>query len=200
MSLYREQLESWLKTIDVKADTVLDIGGSAYPVKGRVRSWDVREYVVADNNNEKGWHDKWREPDVHIDLNDCDAGDFMARMEDAGYIEYPDVVFMLEVAEYLYRPWLTAMFLNGITDVVYSSWPAIYPVHNPKGSDYLRYTKEGIIKLFNEWDFEIKEIVPRKATKGRKALQEFYSLEGMRAVKNDDCIYDIGYMVKAVKK
>ena len=69
MSFYRNQLEDWLKEIDVKADRVLDIGGSAYPVTKRVKSWEVKEYKILDNNNEQGLHEKWQKPDfvMHID-------------------------------------------------------------------------------------------------------------------------------------
>ena len=41
MSKWREQLESHLSTIDVVADSVLDVGGAAKPVKDRVKSWKV---------------------------------------------------------------------------------------------------------------------------------------------------------------
>ena len=63
MSNYRDQLESYLKTLDIKADRVLDVGGAALLVKDRVKSWDVEEYKIADNNIEQG------ESDFYIDLN-----------------------------------------------------------------------------------------------------------------------------------
>jgi SAM-dependent methyltransferase len=201
MSLYKEQLEAWLKTIDVKAKRVLDIGGSAYPVKGRTKSWDVDEYHIADNENEKDWHDRWRKPDIRVDLNDkslCGSARVASNIRC-----YYDLVFCLEVFEYVFAPKGALQKIEKVMrdgSGMYISFPSIYPVHNPKESDSLRYTKYGIKKLFSQTLLSIEEIVPRKATKGRKALQKFYSLEGMRAVKNDDCIYDIGYMIKAIKK
>ena len=47
MSNVRRQLEAWLKTIDVKADCVLDVGGAQLPVKGRTKSWEVKEEDLA---------------------------------------------------------------------------------------------------------------------------------------------------------
>ena len=40
-----QQLEDWIKTLDVSG-SVLDIGGSQNPIKGRTKSWDVNEYKI----------------------------------------------------------------------------------------------------------------------------------------------------------
>ena len=48
MSFYRDQLENYLKTIDVKAETVFDVGGKEKPVKGRTKSWTVKNYEILD--------------------------------------------------------------------------------------------------------------------------------------------------------
>jgi len=52
-SFFREQLNAWLATIGVRAQRVVDAGGGANPVKGKVRSWDVEEYVILDNALER---------------------------------------------------------------------------------------------------------------------------------------------------
>jgi len=65
LSYFRTQLENWLKTIDVKADRVLDIGGGTLPVLKRVKSWDVGEYKIADNSLEESKE----KIDFNIDLN-----------------------------------------------------------------------------------------------------------------------------------
>jgi len=198
MSLYKDQLEAWLKTIDVKADYVLDIGGSANPVEKRTKSWEVEHYLIADNGSEEEYHDKWREPDFGLDLNKPKSiREYLQKVEGDLF----DVVFCLEVFEYVRYPWHAMRNIRGKLKeggTLYASFPAIYPVHQPVAVDSLRYTKAGIEQIMKDNVFEIKSIVPRKATKGRAALAEFYSLEGMRAAKVPE-IMDIGYMVEAVK-
>lgn len=49
-SLWRQELESWLSTIEVSG-SVLDIGGVQKPIKGRTKSWDVDKYEIADITN-----------------------------------------------------------------------------------------------------------------------------------------------------
>ena len=188
-SYYRQQLEDWLKTIDVKADRVLDIGGGANPVKGRTKSWEVREYEIVDNNAEGEFVEKHN----FIDLNKPYQG---------GLPYDNDIIFCLEVFEYLFRPLLALKTIHLLLKkggIVYISFPSIYPVHNPKEIDYLRYTKFAIEKLLKVAGFTQWEIRPRVATEGRQALSAFYSLEKMHPVKNDPVIYDIGYLVEAHK-
>lgn len=47
-SSYRLELDRWLADLEVKADVVFDIGGSQLPLKGRTKSWDVKEYKILD--------------------------------------------------------------------------------------------------------------------------------------------------------
>lgn len=61
-SLFREQLERWLRTVHVEADSVLDVGGGANPVKNRVGNWKVKEYKILD-------HDAQFKPDIFADIN-----------------------------------------------------------------------------------------------------------------------------------
>lgn len=194
MSYYREQLEAWLKTIDVKANKVLDIGGGANPVKGRTKSWKVKKYLIADNKAEP----QKVEPDFCIDITDSQE----SRREIFDLEGTIDTIFCLEVMEYVFDPmvalWKIINFLKE-GGIAYISFPAIYPVHNPIQFDYLRYTKKGIEKLLEQAGFSRWDITPRVATKGKEALGAFYSLEGMHPVKRNDVIYDIGYMVKAWK-
>jgi len=66
MSHYRNQLEEYLKTLDIKADRVLDVGGASNPVKSRVSSWNVKEYKIVDNGLEDGDYDYEIELNGHI--------------------------------------------------------------------------------------------------------------------------------------
>lgn len=188
MSYYREQLNSWLANIEVSADNVLDVGGGQDPVSKKLKSYAATNYKILDN-------DAQFKPDIFHDLNYT----FPISNHWGAY----NVVFCLEVMEYIWNPLEAHLNLCNFLapeGVAYISYPTIYPLHNPPGIDYLRYTKNGIEKLLRESGFETWEIQPRMATKGIKNLANFYLNEGMRAMKNTEDIYHIGYMVKAYKK
>jgi SAM-dependent methyltransferase len=186
-SYFRLQLEAWLRKIDIDTDSVLDIGGGANSVRDRLRSWKVKTYKILDN----GVENNVVPIDYKLNLN------------------YPisltrsfDIIFCLEVMEYVFNPVVAVMniyLLLKTEGVAYISFPSIYPVHNPKEIDCLRYTYQGIIKILSTAGFSRWEIVSRKATDGIGALSQFYSLEKMHPVKHDDVIYDIGYLCKCYK-
>jgi SAM-dependent methyltransferase len=183
-------LEMWVQEIDVDAENVLDIGGAAKPVKDRVHSWKVGNYLVADNLIEESHAEDHRF--VHYDLNE------------EGVINETDwdVIFCLEVFEYIFNPVVAMENISAMLSdegVAYISFPSIYPVHEPKNYDYLRYTKQGIIRLLDHVGFKDWVITPRIATAGREELLRFYALEGMHPAKHDSVIEDIGYLVRACK-
>ena len=205
-SFAREQLEAWVKTIDVKADRVLDIGGAQYPIKGRTKSWEVKEYKILDLEKP---HECEKYPDYVGDIQDARAmRDVLTK---TGRF---DVVFLLEVAEYLWRPWVALRNCRGFLKdggTLYSSWHFIYPHHNPEGEDYLRYTKWGVQKLLKEAGFQIEEMVPRAEKghlrrgrgikmKGQSArIEAFYAREGMRPCEAFKEHHVVGWAVKAKK-
>jgi SAM-dependent methyltransferase len=126
MSNYRDALESYLKRLDIKADSVYDVGGKELPINGRVKSWDVKECDILDL--------------PEFDLNKPFILNEQSRQ----------VVFCLEVMEYINNP-VTAMINLGrlLVDggTLYITFPFIYPTHNPVSNDYARYTYMGAIKL-----------------------------------------------------
>lgn len=192
MSYYREQLESWLSLIDVSAHSVLDIGGSANPVSKRVGSFNVKESHILDNNNEVDFHDKWSKPDILWDLNET--------LSNPNYKYKYDVIFCLEVFEYIYNP-VTALknilFLLKKGGEAYISFPFVYPHHNPVESDSLRYTEFGVNKLlkvtgFSEW------LTATRVDKSGK-LQEFYAADGMRPAKEYTDHSVTGFLILATK-
>jgi len=193
MSSYtRQQLENWLKKIDVKTDKVLDVGGAQNPIKGRTKNWNVKDYKILDL---KQPHHSKTEIDFVWDINNW--------IENSGReneIEDFDIVFCLEVSEYL---WDTASAFNNLNwflkkgGILYISFHFLYPHHNPEGKDYLRYTKWGVEKLLKETRFKIDEIIPRLAENiGPNAL---YIAEEMRPSKEYKGHDEVGYLVKAIK-
>lgn len=192
MSYFREKLENWLATIDVTANRVIDIGGASKPVKDRVRSWNVKDYKIADIGAEHPVVENFLTLDLNHRVDE-------KILKTSGLFDY---AFCLEVFEYIWNPVMalynikTFLMIGG---TAYISFPTVYPPHNPEGMDYLRYTLDGIEKLLNVAEFRNWTIEPRVATKGLEALKEFYSLEGMHARREDPSIYNIGYLVKALK-
>lgn len=195
-SFYREQLEDWLSEIDVNASAVLDVGGSDNPIKGRTRTWNTSIYRIVDLENPH----KGEKPDWILDLN---TGEMKVDISENPF--FPDVIFCLEVFEYIWNPVVALKCINKMLDnggLLYISFPFVYPVHEPAESDYLRYTKFGVQKLLEETGFEIIDNKSRIATEGGSELISFYSKERMRykGALRTNTIQDIGYLVTARKK
>lgn len=203
MSQYRNQLEAYLKTLDISVEAVLDIGGSALPVKGRVKSWDVGRYVIMDNNLEQSYHKDWFHAEIKYDIQNRFSTNFLPEQSIGDLKQKFDVVFMLEVSEYLSRPWAAldnVDFLLKDGGIFYSTWITNYPVHEPKHADMMRYTRNWIVEAFEQQNFRILEIIPRKMTDGLSAYADFLRLEGMHPARRHDPVYDLGYIVKATKR
>jgi len=199
MSYYRDQLEGWLKEIEVKAGRVLDIGGAALPVYGRVKSWDVEAYEIFDKGTEPP---KISDPGRLIfrgDIQNTDFKTYSLFQKNVGLPELPfDIVFCLEVAEYLYDPMsalknISTYLMPG--GVLYMSFPFVYPIHSPREYDCLRYTRHGILKLLGLAGFRVEYIMAREAHDPDKLI-DFYKSDGMH-IKEDSTI--TGYLIKAVK-
>ena len=185
MSEYRNQLESYLKrlNIDVHVEKILDIGAGNNHAKKRVSPLKYDIYKTLDIDDS---HNPSFVADINKTIND--------------FGQY-DLVFCLEVFEYIWNPVQALININKLMKkeaTAYISFPFVYPKHNPVGVDCLRYTNEAIEKLLKETGFGYWIITPRKATKGRVKLREFYDIEGMHARK-DDGWDDIGYIVEITK-
>jgi hypothetical protein len=170
-------MDLWLAGIDVNFDTVFDVGGKDLPVKGRTKSWNVKNYKI-------------------LDLPECDLN-FKEHWE----VGFADAVFCLEVFEYIYNPVQACLNLNDLLDrggMLYVTFPFVYPQHQPIGQDCLRYTKFGAVKLLEVSGFKVLNVIPRYATTGRVELKQFIHAEGMHAAKKVDHS-EIGYLVTAVK-
>lgn len=193
-SNYRIQLESWLKTLDIKADNLLDVGGSQSPVIKRVKSWDVKFYHIFDLPTESRHFQG--EDQFHTISGNIEIG-----IDPIMHGIY-DKVFCLEVMEYVIDPVQTIKNIRDLMvkdGVLYISFPFIYPHHNPFAKDFLRYTRWGVQRLLDFAGFEIVDLIARKAIVD-EPLQEFFSKEGMRRCKEYSDHDDIGYLVKAIKK
>lgn len=192
MSYYRSQLEGWLKTLEINAENVLDIGGSANPVSKRVGKWNVKNYSLLDNNTELTFHNKWIPPHFTYDIQSKKCREIRDY-----YNHKYDTIFCLEVFEYILSP---IEAINNIryllTDkgVLYITFPFVYPYHQPIEADYLRYTKSAVEKLLSE--FTEFSFIPRVDKSG--LLTAFYTNDGMRMAKGQN--HNVtGFLVRAVK-
>lgn len=180
-SFTRQQLEHWLGTIDVKADRVYDVGGNQKSIKNRVKSWDVKEYKVLDL------------PDY--DFNKCMTDKFIENVIQA------DVIFCIEVSEYLWNPVRAMKNLKNLLNkdgILYMSFHFIYAIHAPVGTDYLRYTPDGVKKLLNESGFELVDMKYRYSA-GDGDYDRQFQKEGMHLLSGVDNNV-IGCLVKCRKK
>lgn len=197
MSYYRDQLESWLKEIDVCAPRVFDIGGGAKPIFTRVRSWEVEDYRIFDNEaeepkieNPKGIRIAYKKMDICESMDDIFDHDNQA-----------DIAFCLEVMEYIWDPVAALHTIAGMIKQhghLYISFPFVYPIHNPPGIDYMRYTEEGARKILEMTGFEVLEVRPRLA-RNPQALRAFYASDGMHP-RRDGTVDHTGYLVTCKKK
>jgi len=193
MSFYRDQLEEYLGTLIIDAEKVVDVGGWSNPVKDRVDIWNVETYHIFDNGLEQP-----KESGLAV----RDDYDLSRKYNGMNISDDYDIVFCLEVMEYIWRPNIALRNINDVLKkdgILYITFPFIYPVHNPNEYDYLRYTKTGAIKLLNEAGFKILDVIPRTMTpEGQALIRQFRIVEGMHAAKG--VVHnELGVIIKAQK-
>lgn len=185
-SSYRLELDKWISNLDVKANTVIDVGGSQLPVKGRTKSWNVKKYIIADLQDP---HVNSPKPDIELDLNQVYFNKNTANL-----------IFCLEVFDYVYNPFVALRNINVLLKPKGQAWvtfPSIYPLHQPVEDDALRYMPGGIKKLAESTGFEIKEMIKRRPES--TLFESFYRAERMRAAKHEDHNFT-GFIVLLEKK
>lgn len=176
----RQQLNIWLKTLDIQG-SVLDVGGLHLPVKGRTKSWDVPLYEILDiEKNYKGIKANYVK-DLNMMLD---------------HTKQYDNVFCLEVMEYVYDSMMVLRNLNWFLKKgghLFISTHFIFPEHSG-GEDLMRYTRKGIQKLLTKTGFEIKSVTPRLAVKNF-TLAEILDFESKVQYSRGE----IGHLIEAIK-
>lgn len=177
-SSYRLELDRWLSQLDVSALTVLDIGGSQLPVKGRTSSWNVQRYLIADLPNP---HVDSPKPDIVMDLNKRGTD-----INNQGFIT-ADLIFCLEVFDYVFDPINALEHINLHLEKGGTAWvtfPMMYPLHQPVEDDALRYMPGGIRKLAESVGLKIVQMIPRRTE--TDAIYKGFRTERMRCAKHED--------------
>lgn len=177
MSWYRQQLEDWLKTLDIKGDVVLDIGGSQGPVNSRLNSLHCRRYKILD----------------------LPAFDLEGKWNPSN-IPRADVIFCLEVFEYLIQPLKALKRISNImknNSKAYITFAFVYPYHNEAELDSLRYTENGIRRLAESAGLKISNIWYRTDRSG--LIQTMYATDGMHPIKGYEHHNATGFIVEFQK-
>lgn len=176
-SSYRLELDRWLSQLDVKAERVLDIGGSQLPVKGRTKSWEVGEYLIADLPEP---HVDSPKPDIVLDLN-------ISFLESFDNSYKFDFIFCFEVFDYIYDPVHAIRQIEKLMEddaTVWATFPMMYPLHQPVEDDALRYMPGGIRKLAAAAGLEIVQMIPRHTE--TDAIYQAFRQERMRCAKHEN--------------
>lgn len=174
-STYRLSLEKWLSELDVSANRVLGIGDAQKPTKGRTKSWNVKEYLIADLPEP---HVGSPKPDIEMDLNTYDTEHIEKKF---------DLIFCLEVMDYVWQTHAAFWSIQSILKKGGTAWvsfPSIYPLHQPVEDDALRYMPGGIKKLADSVGLEIVQMIKRRPD--TNLWEQFYRAERMRAAKHED--------------
>lgn len=189
-SSYRISLNNWLKRQNVNAEVVFDVGGAQEKVKDRVASWNVKQYYTFDLESP---HKDSEKPDVVLDLNEYNP-------EITGFYKLADVIYCLEVFDYVYDP---VRAMRTLADLLkkqgrlFVSFPFMYPQHQPIKDDALRYTLSGIIKIADKAGLEVVSVEIRKPE--TNILDQWWRVERLRAAKNVDHNV-LGYIVELKRK
>lgn len=182
-SVYKRQLNEWKSTLDVKADDVLDIGGSQDPVHRHVNSWDVKNYKIMDLAEP---HVLEVEPDIAHDMNtEWDGAELF------------DIVFCLGVFDYVINPNIGMDNIRKLLKPDGHAWvefPFVYATHNPIDDEGCRYSEGCIKRLADQAGLEIVDIVRKMERTG--LLQQWYAAEGQRTAREYKYHGVTGFIVK----
>lgn len=205
MSKSREQLNEYLKQINIEGKQVLDIGVQDKPTS-RLCQGTPKKYVTLDIDGQ--WN-----PDLVEDLNDDFVHEsYMGLKFEAGFdhpnplkmINTYDVIFCIEVLEHCWNPVQAVENISKLLKpdgMAYISTPLINPHHDYV--DYLRYTNEWYRDVLPKFGFDSVVIHERTATAGKGLLDAFFRTEGLRVSKirpeYGKYTFPIGYFVEARK-
>lgn len=173
MSKYKDQIFQYLSGIDLKHEKILSIGAQEED-KRYFKSVECDEFMTLDSDNQF-------RPNIQYDLNIPivdPSGDMLIGDQ---YGDHFDCILMLNVWEYIWNPFAAHdnlhFFLKSGGTLI-TNYPFVYPQHEPKGTDYMRYAPDGIDKLLFETGFEVIE---KKPIYGNDGLVQFYMADGMKA-------------------
>lgn len=190
-SLYKQQLNDWVSSLDVKGEFVLDIGGSQNPIKGRTNSWEVAEYKVVDLEHP---HVTKQPPDIIQDMNEP------IDVNNAKYYERSDLVFCLGVFDYVINPNIAMENLYALLrfgGVAWVEFPLFYAHHEPLMDEGCRYSEGCIYRLAKQANLRITEMIRKPA--GNPHLVRFFQEDRQRMARDYKYHDTVGFIVRFEK-
>lgn len=185
-SYYKQQLNEWKSTLDVKAKTVIDIGGAQDPIKGKTKSWEVENYYIVDLEVP---HVLTQAPDFAQDMN-----------EPLSFNLKGDVIFCLGVSDYIINPNIFMQNIKGMmhdTSIAWVEFPFFYATHNPIDDEGCRYSEGCIKRLAKQANLEIVETVRKMERSG--GLVRWFQDEGQRMAREYEYHGVTGFIVRFSK-
>lgn len=189
-SFYKQQLNDWKRTLNVKADVVFDIGGAQDPIKGMTADWQVKDYKIIDLAVP---HVLKQKPDYIGDMNH-------PLPKSSPCYEAADLIFMLGVMDYVINPNIAMENIYKMLKSGGTAWvefPFAYAHHEPLMEEGCRYSEGCINRLAKQANLEIVEIIRKMEVSG--LLRQWYSAEGQRMAKNYPYHGVTGFIVKFTK-
>lgn len=191
MSVYKDQLNQWKATLDVKADLCFDIGGAQSPIKDMTKSWDVKEYKIVDLETP---HVTLQKPDIVQDMNETLSGTAWQ------YKGKVDLIFMLGVMDYVIRPDVAIKNVKQLlTDngQAWIEWPFVYATHEPVMDEGCRYSEGCVMRLLDYAGLKLDEMIRKMAQSN--SLVRFYSEDSQRMAKSYPYHGVTGFITKVSK-
>lgn len=187
-SYYKQQLNDWKSTLDVKADICFDIGGAQDKLEGKTKSWQVDDYKIIDLEVP---HVITQMPDLVQDMNQP-----LDNVVFTKYLGKVDAIFMLGVMDYVINPNIAMDNIHKLLrkgGYAWIEWPLFYCVHEPVQEEGCRYSEGCIRQLVEQSNMNIDEIIYKPAGNGH--LVEFFKQDGQRMAKGVDHNI-VGYITK----
>lgn len=173
MSKYKDQIFNFLRTVDLRAEKILSIG-SQEDDRRYFKSVKCNEWLSLDS-------DQNFKPTILYDLNQPIVSPEGDMLISDSFGDYFDCIIMLNVWEYIWNAPAAHdnlhFFLKSGGQLV-TNYPFVYPLHEPKGTDFLRYTPEGALRLLFEAGFSV---VANRPIYGNERLTEYYHQDGLKA-------------------
>lgn len=175
-SYYKQQLNDFVASLNVKADVVLDIGGAQNPIKGRTSGWEVEDYKIVDLETP---HVTKQPPDLVQDMN------FPLDKQMEEHVFKADVIFCLGVFDYVINPNVAMnniYWLLKYSGYAWVEFPFVYATHEPVWDEGCRYSEGCINRLADQAGLKITETIRKMERSG--LLRRWYSEEGQRMSPN----------------
>lgn len=191
MSLYKDQLNNFVASLELKGKVLLDWGGSQNPIKGRTFSWDIEDYKVVDLEEP---HSNSPKPDIVQDANQPLSGEIL------DYVGKADIIIALGIYDYVINPGITTDSIAQLLSPTGYAWiefPFFYCTHEPIEDEGCRYSEGCIKRLMKQSNLNIVELIRKPA--GNDHLVRFFAEDGQRMSKNYPYHNSVGFIVKVTK-